>query len=200
MSITSPDHITVLLQQWSHGDDDALSRLTPLVYQNLRRQASRLLRGERRGHTLQPTALVNEAYLKLAGSNKQAWENRTHFFAVASRVMRHILVDYARSHQRAKRGGGAVMLSLDEALVMAPEASPDILALDEALSRLAQQDVRKARVVEMRFFGGLSVLETAEVLDVSENTVLRDWNMAKAWLRREISGEKPSNLETVEED
>jgi RNA polymerase sigma-70 factor (ECF subfamily) len=199
MSVSSPEAITELLVRWGTGDEDALSSLTPLVYQGLRKQASYLLRGERREHTLQPTALVNEAYLKLAGSGKQQWQNRTHFFAVASRVMRHILVDYARGHRRAKRGGGMIKLPLDEAIVVAPETSEEILELDRALELLAKHDVRKARVVELRFFGGLSVEETAEVLQVSANTVLRDWNLAKAWLRREINGAESDTIGAVEE-
>ena len=198
MSAETPEAITELLMQWGKGDEEALSSLTPLVVQGLRKQASYLLREERREHTLQPTALVNEAYLKLAGSGKQQWQNRAHFFAVASRVMRHILVDYARGHRRAKRGGGLVKLPLDEAIVLAPETSGEILELDAALERLAKHDVRKARVVELRFFGGLSVEETGEVLQISANTVLRDWNIAKAWLRREINGAEAGTNGTVE--
>jgi RNA polymerase sigma-70 factor (ECF subfamily) len=199
MSGNTPEAITELLVRWGKGDEEALSSLTPLVFQGLKKQASYLLRGERREHTLQPTALVNEAYLKLVGSGKQPWQNRTHFFAVASRVMRHILVDYARGHRRAKRGGGILKLPLDEAIVVAPETSEEILELDRALELLAKHDVRKARVVELRFFGGLSVDETAEVLQISANTVLRDWNMAKAWLRREINGAESGTAGAVEE-
>ena len=186
MASSSPAQITELLLRWGQGDEHALDTLTPLIYQDLRRLASYILRSERPGHTLQPTALVNEAYLKLAGQEKLRWQNRSHFFAVAARVMRHVLVDYARSHLRAKRGGGAPVLSLDEALVFAPERSAEVLALDEALNRLAAVDPRKTRVVELRFFGGLGVEETAEVLQISPNTVMRDWNMAKAWLRRDM--------------
>lgn len=198
MSVKTPEAITQLLVQWSKGDEHALSSLTPLVFDDLRKQASYLLRGERREHTLQPTALVNEAYLKLAASGKQPWQNRSHFFAVASRVMRHILVDYARGHGRSKRGGGMIKLPLEEGVALAPERSSEILELDLALDRLAKHDVRKARVVELRFFGGLSVEETAEVLQVSPNTVLRDWKVAKAWLRREIDGAESSSDGAVE--
>lgn len=190
MCATTPQQITALLTQWSQGDDHALDELTPLIYKDLRRLASYLLRGERPQHTLQPTALVNEAYLRLASDNKIPWQNRNHFFAVAARVMRHILVDYARFHQRAKRGGGVALLPIDEVFVFAPEASSDLLALNDALDRLGQLDPRKARVVELRFFGGLTVEETADVLQLSPNTILRDWNMAKAWLKREISNDE----------
>lgn len=190
MSATTPQQITALLTQWSQGDEHALDELTPLIYKDLRRLASYLLRGERPQHTLQPTALVNEAYLRLASDNKIPWQNRNHFFAVAARVMRHILVDYARFHQRAKRGGGVTLLPIDEVFVFAPEASSDLLALNDALDRLGQLDPRKARVVELRFFGGLTVEETADVLQLSPNTILRDWNMAKAWLKREISNDE----------
>jgi RNA polymerase sigma-70 factor, ECF subfamily len=186
MAVPSTNEITGLLARWSHGDERALDSLTPMVYRDLRGLAAHLLRSERSGHTLQPTALVNEAYVKLAGQAKVQWQNRTHFFAVAARVMRQILVDYARSHQRAKRGGGATPLPLDEALVFAPERSSDLLLLDEAVDRLAEVDPRKAKVVELRFFGGLSNEEIAETLQISSNTVMRDWNMAKAWLRREM--------------
>jgi len=178
--------ITGILFRWSQGDEHALDSLTPLVYRDLRRIAARLLRNERSGHTLQPTALVNEAYLKLAGQAKVQWQNRTHFFAVAARAMRQILVDHARGHLRAKRGGGESVLPLDERMLFTPERSADLLALDEALYRLAAIDPRKTKVVELRFFAGLDNEEIAEVLQISPNTVMRDWNMAKAWLRREI--------------
>jgi RNA polymerase sigma factor (TIGR02999 family) len=186
MAGPSSAEITGLLVRWSQGDDHALDSLTPMVYHDLRRLAAHLLRSERSGHTLQPTALVNEAYVKLSGQSRIQWQNRTHFFAVAARVMRQILVDYARGHQRAKRGGGAALLPLDEALVFAPERSADLLVLDQAVDRLAVVDPRKAKVVELRFFGGLNNDEIAEALQISSNTVMRDWNMAKAWLRREI--------------
>jgi RNA polymerase sigma factor (TIGR02999 family) len=195
MECSYSPQITEILVRWTGGDDNALDALTPLVYKDLRRMASYLLRSERPGHTLQPTALVNEAYLKLAGQASFHWQNRTHFFAVASRVMRQILVDSARSHLRAKRGGGAVVLSLDEELIFVPERSADLIALDHALDLLAEVDPRKAKVVEMRFFGGLGTDEIAQVLEVSPNTVMRDWNMAKAWLRREM--ESGANDETT---
>lgn len=188
MAAPSAEQITGILQRWSHGDERALDSLTPLVYHDLRRIASYLLKGERPGHTLQPSALVNEAYLKLAGPARVQWQNRTHFFAVAARAMRQILVDYARSHQREKRGGNIPMVPLDEALVFAAERSGELLALDEAMDRLAVLDQRKARVVELRFFGGLENEEIGQVLNISANTVMRDWNMAKAWLRRDMRG------------
>ncbi len=197
MECSSPAQITEILVRWTDGDHQALDTLTPLVYKDLRRMASYLLRSERQGHTLQPTALVNEAYLKLAGQASFQWQNRTHFFAVASRVMRQILVDSARSHLRVKRGGGAVVLSLDEELIFAPERSDDLVALDHALDLLAEFDQRKARVVEMRFFGGLGTEEIAEVLHISPNTVMRDWNMAKAWLRREMESDANDETATV---
>jgi len=186
MAQPSAAEITGILSRWSQGDEHALDSLTPLVYRDLRRIAARLLRDERSGHTLQPTALVNEAYLKLAGQAKVQWQNRTHFFAVAARAMRQILVDHARGHLRAKRGGGESVLPLDEGMLFAPERSADLLALDEALHRLAAIDPRKTKVVELRFFAGLDNEEIAEVLQISPNTVMRDWNMAKAWLRREM--------------
>jgi RNA polymerase sigma factor (TIGR02999 family) len=187
MSGISSDEVTALLVKWSEGDDKALEQLTPLVYGDLRKLASWMLRGERPNHTLQPTALVNEAYLRLAGDKKITWQNRTHFFAVASRVMRHILVDSARQHKREKRGGGADALPLNEALVFTPEVSTDLLALNDALERLTKRDLRKARVVELRYFGGLSLEEIGAILHISPNTVTRDWDFAKTWLRKEIS-------------
>jgi len=190
MKQPSAAEITGILFRWSQGDEHALDSLTPLVYRDLRRLAARLLRDERSGHTLQPTALVNEAYLKLAGQAKVQWQNRTHFFAVAARAMRQILVDHARGHLRLKRGAGVTVLPLEEGLLFEPERSADLLALDEALNRLAAIDPRKTRVVELRFFGGLDNEEIAKVLEISPNTVMRDWNMAKAWLRREIEGGK----------
>ena len=190
MKQPSAAEITGILFRWSQGDEHALDSLTPLVYRDLRRLAAHLLRDERSGHTLQPTALVNEAYLKLAGQAKVQWQNRTHFFAVAARAMRQILVDHARGHLRAKRGAGVTVLPLEEGLLFEPERSADLLALDEALNRLAALDARKTRVVELRFFGGLDNEEIAKVLEISPNTVMRDWNMAKAWLRREIEAGK----------
>lgn len=190
MARTSATEITGLLLRWRQGDEGALDALAPLVYRDLRRMAARLLRGERPEHTLQPTALVHEAYLKLVGEVPVPWQNRSHFFAVAAGAMRHILVDYARGHQRVKRGAGAVAVPLDEAFVFVPERSIELLALDQALYRLAALDPRKVKVVELRFFAGLNNAEIAEVLEISPNTVMRDWNMAKAWL---LSGIKRSN-------
>ena len=197
--ISSPQQITALLTRWSQGDEQALNSLTPLVYQDLRRLAAHLLRAERTGHTLQPTALVNEAYLKLSRQAKVQWQNRAHFFAVAARAMRQILVDHARHHLREKRGGNAAVLPLDEALVFAEERSSDLLLLDTALTRFTAIDPRKARVVELRFFGGLNNEEIAQLLQISANTVMRDWNMAKAWLRREMEGADTHGRDTLEE-
>ena len=175
---------------WSNGDESALNKLMPLVYDELRRLAHRYMNREREGHTLQTTALVNEAYLRLVDQSEVHWENRTHFFAVAARVMRHILVDHAREHSRAKRGGKAPIVSLDEAATLTPERAREVLALDEALNELAKIDKRKSEVVELRYFGGLSVEETAEVLKVSPITVMRSWSFAKVWLLRELYGEQ----------
>ena len=182
--------VTRLLQAWSEGEAGALERLTPLVYQELHRLARRYMAQERAGHTLQTTALVNEAYLELVDSVHADWQNRAHFFAVCAHVMRRILVDWARSRQVAKRGGGTRLIGLEEALVVADEPDPGLVALDDALQALAELDPRKARVVELRFFGGLTNLETAAVLTISEETVQRDWTFAKSWLRRELTTEK----------
>jgi len=182
--------VTRLLQAWSEGEAGALDRLTPLVYQELHRLARRYMAQERAGHTLQTTALVNEAYLELVDSVHADWQNRAHFFAVCAHVMRRILVDWARSRQVAKRGGGTRLIGLEEALVVADEPDPGLVALDDALQALAELDPRKARVVELRFFGGLTNLETAAVLTISEETVQRDWTFAKSWLRRELTTEK----------
>ena len=180
--------ITRLLQDWSEGNQTALDKLMPLVYDELRRQAARYLRNERQGHTLQTTALIHEAYLKLLGYERIEWQNRVHFFAIASTAMRRILVDYARERKREKRGGIAENLPLDEALqISADEKSVDLIALDEALNRLAKLSARQARVVELRYFSGLSNDETAEVLGVSNATVRNDWNLAKAWLKLQIT-------------
>ena len=180
--------ITRLLQDWSEGNQTALDKLMPLVYDELRRQASRYLRNERHGHTLQTTALIHEAYLKLLGNERIEWQNRNHFFAIASTAMRRILVDYARERKREKRGGIAENLAIDEALqISSNEKSVDLITLDEALNRLAKLSVRQARVVELRYFSGLSNDETAEVLGVSKGTVKNDWNIARAWLRQEIT-------------
>jgi RNA polymerase sigma-70 factor, ECF subfamily len=178
--------ITQLLIAWCEGDAKALGSLMPLVERELHRIARHYMRRENPGHTLQTTALVNEAYLRLIDQKNVRWQNRAHFFGIAAQVMRRILLNYARDRHRAKRGGHAVQVSLSEVAVMSEEKSSELIALDEALVRLAVIDERKARVVELRFFGGLSVEETAEVLKVAPVTVIRHWNMAKAWLAREI--------------
>jgi RNA polymerase sigma factor (TIGR02999 family) len=185
MTAVSPQDITGLLQAWSEGNQNALQRLTPLVYAELRRLAHHYMAGERTGHTLQSTALVHEAYLRLVDSSRVRWQNRAHFFAVSSQLMRRILVDFARSRQYAKRGGKAPMLSLDEVAIVSDDCA-ELAALDDALNALAALDPRKSQVVELRFFGGLSVEETSEVLKVSAETVMRDWRLAKVWLRREL--------------
>lgn len=187
MEPPSPTEVTRLLKDWSGGDSAALDQLIPIVYAELRALAARYLRRERRDHTLQPTALVNEAYLRLIDQKQVQWQNRAHFVGVAAQMMRRILVDHARSHNRAKRGGGARKVSLDEAMVLREERADDLVRLDEALTALAAFDDRKSRIVEMRYFGGLSVLETAEVLKISEVTVARDWKLAKAWLYTTIN-------------
>jgi RNA polymerase sigma factor (TIGR02999 family) len=182
----SPHRVTQLLQQWSHGDDSALAELTPLVYEELRRLAHHFMEGQRRDHTLQTTALVNEAYLRLADQTDPNWQSRAHFFAVAARGMRQIVVDYARSYQSQKRGGGALKVELDEAVIVSPEQSREIVDLHEALERLAALDSRKAQVVELKYFGGLNYDEMAEVLKISRVTVRRDWEFAKLWLYTEL--------------
>jgi RNA polymerase sigma factor (TIGR02999 family) len=182
----SPDRVTQLLQQWSHGDDSALAELTPLVYEELRRLAHHYMEGERPDHTLQTTALVNEAYLRLADQTASNWQSRAHFFAVAARAMRQILVSYARSNRAQKRGGGAARIELDESAILSPEQSKEIVDLHEALERLGTIDSRKARVVELKYFGGLNYDEIAEVMKVSTVTVRRDWVFAKAWLYDEL--------------
>src|SRR6266705_4312527 len=181
----SPQRVTELLAHWSHGDDAALAELTPLVYEELRRLAHRHMRGERPGHTLQTTALVNEAYLRLADQINPRWQNRAHFFAVAARAMRQILVSYARGQRSQKRGGGALKVELDEVAVVSPEESKEIVDLHEALERLGTLDSRKAQVVELKYFGGLNYDEMAEVLKISPVTVRRDWEFARAWLHTE---------------
>ncbi|HEU4522718.1 MAG TPA: sigma-70 family RNA polymerase sigma factor [Thermoanaerobaculia bacterium] len=182
----APHDITELLLAWNGGDGDALARLIPLVEGELRRLAHSYMARERSGHTLQTTALLNEAYLRLVDSNRVRWQNRAHFFAVSAQLMRRILVDFARARLRDKRGGDLVHVSLDDAPAILHQRDPDLVALDDALKTLAAFDERKSRVVELRFFGGLSVEETAEVLNVSPVTVMRDWGMAKAWLLREL--------------
>jgi RNA polymerase sigma factor (TIGR02999 family) len=179
--------VTGLLLAWRGGNEAALEQLVPLVHEELHRIARGCMRGERAGHSLQATALVNEAYLRLIGAQQVDWQNRVHFLAVSARLMRRILVDFARSKKYQKRGGGAQAVSLDEALVVV-EPGKDLVALDDALDALAEMDERKAKVVEMRFFGGLTVEETASALDVSPDTVMRDWRLAKAWLLRELRG------------
>ena len=187
METLSPQEITRLLADWHAGDAEALERLAPLVYAELRRIARRQIGGEREGHTLQATALVNEAYLRLAGGEGLAVQDRAHFYAVCAQVMRHVLVDHARAHARDKRGGGAVHVPLDEAANAAGVGSKEMLALDEALRGLEEVDPQKARVVALRYFAGLSIEETAEVLGVSPTTVRREWRRAKAWLYRAIA-------------
>src|SRR6266700_3544609 len=182
----SPQEVTQLLAHWSQGDDDALAELTPLVYEELRRLAHHYMEGQRSDHTLQTTALVNEAYLRLADQTNPNWQSRAHFFAVAARAMRQILVSYARSNRAQKRGGGAPRIELDEAVILSPEQSKEIVDLDEALERLGTLDSRKARVVELKFFGGLNHGEIAEVMKISTVTVRRDWVFAKAWLYTEL--------------
>src|SRR6516225_9594026 len=178
--------VSILLRAWSDGDQSALDRLTPIVYEELRRLARRYMKQERAGHSLQTTALVNEAYLRLVDYKRMRWQNRAHFFAVSAQLMRRILVDHARRHN-LKRGAGVQHVSLEDSAVVR-ERDDDLVALDEALQALARFDCRKAEVVELRFFGGLSVDETAEVLKISPITVMRDWSTAKAWLYREMSG------------
>jgi RNA polymerase sigma factor (TIGR02999 family) len=185
--MSSPSEITELLIGWCNGDQTALDRLVPLVERELHRLAHAYLHRERPGHTLQTTALVNEAYLRLMGQNRVQWQNRAHFFGITAQIMRRILLNYARDQKRIKRGGGAIQVSVSEVDVVSVERSFELIALDEALNRLALIDERKSKVVELRYFGGLSVDETAEVLKVSQITVMRDWNMAKAWLAREIA-------------
>jgi RNA polymerase sigma-70 factor (ECF subfamily) len=183
--MSSPD-VTQILQEVSGGDRDAPARLMPLVYDELRRLADHYLRQERPDHTLQPTALVHEAYLKLIDQTRVDWQNRAHFFGVAAQLMRRILVDHARRHRASKRGGFQQKLALDEAVDYSQPRDVDLVALDEALNVLAKLDERQSRIVELRFFGGLTIEETAEALGVSPATVKVDWSMAKAWLRREI--------------
>jgi RNA polymerase sigma factor (TIGR02999 family) len=186
MPVPSTAEVTQLLLAWGQGDNAALDRLVPAVHAELRRIARRQMGNERVGHTLQPTALVNEAYLRLVDIRQVQWQDRAHFFAMSSRVMRRVLVDAARARGYKKRGAGAHKVSFDEGLIASPQRAPDIVALDEALQALAAFDPRKSQVVEMRFFGGLSNEEVAEALGVSERTVKRDWTLAKLWLLREL--------------
>jgi RNA polymerase sigma factor (TIGR02999 family) len=195
MTALTADNLTGLLSEWRQGDQTALDRLTPLVYDEIKRIAHRYLQRERAGHTLETTALVNEAYLRLAGSQHLPWQNRAHFFAVTAQVMRHILIDHARRRQYIKHGGALERVVFDERLaheeagLMSKPRAAELVALDEALAELARLDARKARVVELRYFGGLSLAETAEVLEVSVMTVRRDWRVAKAWLFKTIKDE-----------
>jgi RNA polymerase sigma factor (TIGR02999 family) len=185
MKTLTSDNLTALLVEWREGDEAALNRLMPLVYDQLRRIAHRYVQRERDGHTLQTSALINEAYLRLA-DQEVAWQNRSHFFAVTARVMRHILIDHARRRRYAKHGGEARQVPIEEASAMSLERAAELIALEEALDELAKLDQRKSRVVELRYFGGLSLEETAEVLDISLMTVRRDWRAAKAWLYRQL--------------
>jgi len=187
MAKASPEEVTQLLVAWSDGDQAALEKLVPLVYEELHRLAHRYISRERPGYTLQTTALAHEAYLRLVNVKNVRWQNRAHFFAVAAQSMRRILVDLARARHNVKRGRGAQQVSLDEALVVSPERGADLLALDEALSRLATLNPRQSQVVELRYFGGLTEDEVAEVLTVSPRTVRSDWSLARVWLYRELS-------------
>jgi RNA polymerase sigma factor (TIGR02999 family) len=186
---TKSAEITTLLKAWSRGDAAALDRLTPLIYDQLRHLAHRYMRHERAGHTLQTTAVVHEAFLRLLGNPQENWHNRAHFYAIAAQMMRRILVDYARANLRTKRGGETIRVALEDidAPVTEPALDPDLIALDAALEKLAEIDPRRGRVVELRFFGGLSVEETAHVLQVAPDTVVRDWRVAKAWLFRYLN-------------
>lgn len=184
---TSSQSVSQLLQRWSEGDGEALDQLMPLVYGELRRMAQRYMNQQPAGHTLQTTALIHEAYLRLIRQEEKRWENRAHFFGVAAQAMRHILVDYARARHTDKRGGEAHAVSLEEAAFVSEERVAELIALDDALAELARLSPRQCRTVELRYFGGLSVTETAEVLQVSTDTVTRDWNQAKAWLYRALN-------------
>lgn len=181
------EEVSLLLSNWSDGDAEALDKLIPVVYEELRRLAHHYMRHERAGHTLQTTALVNEAYMRLADYKKMRWQSRAHFFAVAAQVMRRILVEHARSRTYLKRGGGAQKVSIDEAAIVSEGRSAEVIAVDDALKELEAWDSRKGKIVELRFFGGLSIEETAEVLKISPTTVQREWRSAKAWLHNSIS-------------
>jgi RNA polymerase sigma factor (TIGR02999 family) len=198
MDAPSQKQITQMLVDWGNGDQAALEKLTPLVYNELHRLARSYMGRERPGHTLQTSALVNEAYLRLIDWKKIQWQNRAHFFAVSAQLMRRILVDFARSRNYAKRGGAAPKVSLDEATVISREKGADLVALDDALDSLAHLNERQSRVVELRFFGGLELEEIAEVMKVSVGTVRRDWSLARAWLHRELSSGRDSSLTTEE--
>lgn len=185
----SPGEVSQLLVDWGNGNKSALDRLTPLVHEELHRLAHRHMRRERPNHTLQTSALVNEAYVRLVDQRNLHWKNRAHFFSIASRLMRRILVDLARAHYRAKRSGAALQVSLDDAAIVSQERAAELVALDEALTNLATIDERKSKVVELRFFGGMTVEETAEALHLSPITIKREWSAAKAWLYREVAHE-----------
>jgi RNA polymerase sigma-70 factor, ECF subfamily len=187
MTDSSLNEITGLLLAWGKGDEAALEKLTPLVFDELRKQARRYMRRQRTGHTLQTTALVNEAYLRLIDSSRVQWQDRAHFFAVAAQLMRRILVDFARARGNLKRGGGAPVITLEEAPEVAAERSADLIALDDALKTLAELNPRQCRIVELRYFGGLTEEETAEALRISPRTARRDWSLARAWLYRELN-------------
>ena len=184
--------ITELLAEWREGDQSALDELYPLVYDELHRLARRYMSRERKDHTLQTTALINEAYVRLVDQKNVNWANRSHFFAISAQIMRRILIDHARRHAYAKRGGGAQQVSLEEVAAITPDQSRELVRLDEALKSLAERDPRRSQVVELRFFGGLNNEEIAGVLNVSENTVTRDWNMARAWLHQQLSESSPN--------
>jgi RNA polymerase sigma-70 factor (ECF subfamily) len=188
MGLSTTPNITQLLVAWNQGDQDALAQLTPLVYRELHRLAHGYLAGERSGHVLQTTALVNEAFVRLIDWQQVEWQNRAHFFGVSATLMRHILVQFAREQQAAKRGGRAMQVSLSEAVSLSTRHNPDLVALDDALTTLEKLDPRQARIVELRFFGGLSLEEVAEIIKVSVSTVRRDWRMAQAWLHQQLSG------------
>lgn len=188
MDTSSNHEVTRLLKAWSSGDEQALEQLTPLVYRQLHQVARRYMAGERSGHTLQTTALVNEVYLRLVDCGRVNWQDRAHFFAMSAQLMRRILIDFARSRDYLKRGGAIPHISIEEAPSVCDEPDVNLVALDDALKALAAVDERKSKVVELRFFGGLNVEETAEVLRVSSDTVMRDWKLAKIWLLRELSG------------
>lgn len=189
MGPSSSRDLTGILQAWGQGDQGALQKLIPLVYEQLHAAAGRYMASERPGQTIQTTALIHETYLRLVNIRQMKWQNRAHFFAICARLMRRILIDFARSRRSKKRGGAVPQVEFDEALVISPQAGEDFVALDDALNRLAQVDARKSRVVELRFFGGLDVKETAEVMKVSVDTVIRDWKFAKVWLLRDLRGD-----------
>ena len=186
-----PQEITQLLLSWSNGDKSALDQLIPLVYPELRRLARVYMGRENSGHTLQTSALINEAYLRLVSQQQVQWQDRAHFFAVSAQIMRHILIDHARKYHRSKRGGGNAHVPLDEGALVCDERASELMAVDDALIRLASIDARKSQIVELRFFGGLTVDETAEVMKLAPITIMREWRAAKAWLGREISGAPP---------